>query len=459
MRFLRTLSAYAVSLLVALSLTLTSTAAQAQSLSPIRDAETEELLLDMLNPLVEASELEPGNVEIVLINNNSINAFVAGGQVIYIHTGLINAAETANEVQGVLAHELGHITAGHVIRFEERTAGMQAPLLLSLLGAVGAALAGAPPEAAFGALGLGLQAGVNNFLSFNRNQEASTDLAGARYLSGAGISGRGMIKFFERLRSFEIRRGYSQADEAAYGRTHPLSGDRIVTLRELLQSDPAWSKPDDGELQARFERVRAKLYGYIAEPQRTFSLYPATDTSLSATYARAYAYHKDAQIEKALAESDSLLARDPDNPYYLELKGQVLLESGRPVDALVPLRRATLITRNHPLIASMFGHALIATEDEANFEEAEQVLRAAVGRDRLNPFAWYQLGVVYAAQGDIARARLASAEQQVMSRSYPSALRNAQAAEAGLERGTPDWIRAQDIALQARAELERLRDR
>ena len=106
----------------------------------------------------------------------------------------------------------------------------------------------------------------------------------------------------------------------------------------------------------------------------------------------------------------------------------------------------------------MFGHALIATEDEANYAEAEQVLRAAVAKDRLNPFAWYQLGVVYAARGDIPRARLASAEQQVMSNRFPEALRNAQAAEAGLPVGSPDWIRAQDVALQARAELERIRD-
>lgn len=455
MRPLRSLPALVLALVAALTLAFEPASAQ----SRLRDAETEELLDDMIAPLVEASELDPGNVEVVLINDNSINAFVAGGQVVYVHTGLINAAETANEVQGVLAHELGHITAGHVVRFEERTAGMQGMTLLSLLAGVGAVLAGAPPEAGMGLFGLGVQSGVANFLSFNRNQEAATDLAGARYLSGAEITGQGMLKFFERLRNFEIRRGYSQADEAAYGRTHPLSGDRIATLRELLESDPAWDNPPDPELQERFLQVRAKLYGYIAEPARTLRLYPESDTSLSGYYARAYAYHKEALVDKALASADHLLASNPDNPYYLELQGQILLESGRVAEALVPLRRATELTRNQPLIASMFGHALIATEDEANYDEAERVLRAAVGRDRLNPFAWYQLGVVYAARGDIPRARLASAEQQVMSRAYPAALRNAQAAEAGLPRGSPDWIRAQDIALEARSALERLRDR
>ncbi len=426
--------------------------------SILRDAETEQLLLDMAAPLVEASELEPGNVELVLINDGSINAFVAGGQAIYVHSGLINEAETANEVQGVLAHELGHITAGHAVRFDERTKAANNISILSLLLGVGAALAGAG-DAALGIIAAGQQAAVGSFLSFNRDQEASTDLAGVRYLSGAGITGAGMIKFFERLRNNEIRAGYSQADEAAYARTHPLSGDRIQVLRGLLDDDPAWDTPPDPELQERFVRARAKLYGYLAEPRRTLAFFPPRDTSIPARYARAYAYHKDAQIDMALAEADALLAAEPDNPYFLELKGQVLLESGRPVEALVPLRRAVELSRAHPLIAGILGHALIATENQANFAEAENVLRASVQRDRFNPFAWYQLGVVYAARGDIPRARLASAEQQVMNRRYPEALQNAQAAEAYLPYGSPDWIRAQDIALQARGELERARDR
>jgi predicted Zn-dependent protease len=428
--------------------------AAAQSL--LRDAETEQLLKDMLAPLVEASELEPGNVDIVLINDGSINAFVAGGQAIYVHTGLINAADTANEVQGVLAHELGHITAGHVTRFEERTKVANKISILSLLLGVGAALAGAG-DAAMGIIAAGQQAAMGSFLSFNRDQEASTDLAGARYLSGAGISGKGMITFFEKLRSDEIRAGYSQADEAAYSRTHPLTGDRIQVLRGLLDRDAAWDAVPDPDLQDRFVRAKAKLYGYLNAPQRTLQTYPPSDTSIPALYARAYAYHKDARVDLAVAETDALLAREPDNPWFLELKGQVLLESGRPQDALVSLRRATELTRAHPLIAGLLGHALIATEDPKNFAEAEQVLRASVQRDRYNPFAWYQLGVVYEARGDIPRARLASAEQQVMNRLYPEALRSAQAAEAGLPYGSADWIRAQDVALEARAELERIK--
>ena len=212
-------------------------------------------------------------------------------------------------------------------------------------------------------------------------------------------------------------------------------------------------------IEARFQRIKAKLYGYLAEPNNTLAAYPRTMTGVPARYARAYAYHKEALLEKSMAEVDALIASAPNDPYFLELKGQVLLEAGKPLDALASLRRATELTSNQPLIATTFGHALIATEDKGNFQEAERVLKAAVARDRENPFAWYQLGVVYAANGDLARAKLASAEQQVMSLQMPQALRSAEAAEAELPKGSADWLRAQDIAMQARAAIEQARKR
>jgi predicted Zn-dependent protease len=182
---------------------------------------------------------------------------------------------------------------------------------------------------------------------------------------------------------------------------------------------------------------------------------PPTDSSVPARYARAYAYNRESKLDEARTETDALVALDPGDPYFLELQGQILLESGHPAEALAPLRKATDLTANQPLIATLFGHALLATENSTNFKEAERVLRAAVGRDRENPFAWYQLGTIYAANGDMPRARLASAEQQILSGRAAEALASAQAARAGLPTGTPDWLRAQDIEMQARAELER----
>ncbi len=430
---------------------LTAQPAAAQSV--LRDAETEAFLDEISAPLIEAAGLEPSNVDVVLINDPSINAFVAGGQVVYIHSGLIDAADTANEVQGVIAHELGHITGGHIIRYGEgfQTAGRIS--ILSMLAGLGAVLAGAG-EAGMGIMALGQQAAMSNFLSFTRTQEASADAAGAEYLSEAGITGKGSLAFFGKLLNQETRRGIRQDDEAGFYRTHPLSGDRISKLKETYEVDPAWDAPLDEAWETRFQRVKAKLQGYVAKPEFTLRDYPESDSSTPALLARAYAYHKEARIDRALEAVDALIERSPEDPYFLELKGQVLLESGRPEEAIVPLRKAVELTRSQPLIASMLGHALIATEDESYYEEAERVLRAAVGRDRYNPFAWYQLGVVYAARGDMPRARLASAEQQVMNRQYPLALRSAQAAEAGLPYGSADWIRATDIAHEARALME-----
>ncbi|MCP9221907.1 M48 family metalloprotease [Erythrobacter sp. LQ02-29] len=424
----------------------------------LRDTESEALLQDMAAPIVKAAGFQPGAIDIVLLNDPSINAFVAGGQAIYIHSGLIETADNANEVQGVIAHEMGHITGGHVIRSSEGMADASRISILSLLlGAV--AVAAGSAEAGMGAIMAGQRAALGKFLAFTRVQESSADAAGAKFLSDAGISGRGSLAFFDKLMGEEIRHGISQDDDEQFVRTHPMTGDRMSRLRDVYSKDPAWNTPVDPQLQSRFVLMKAKLEGYLATPEATLRDYPLSRDDEAALYARAYAYHKDARMDQAIAETDALLSREPDNPYFLELKGQVLLESGRPDEALESLRRANELTRNSPLIAAIFGHALIATEDPAHYDEARQVLRAAVARDRDNPFAWYQLGVVYAAQGDEPRARLASAEQQILSREYARALMSARAAESALPKDTPDWLRAQDIRMQAEAELERSRDR
>ena len=430
----------------------------AQDASILRDAETEKLLRDMVNPLVAAAGMPKDSVDVIVISDPSLNAFVSGGQRIFVNSGLINAADNANQVQGVLAHELGHIVGGHSISIGQEYGRATKISVLSMLLGVAAALAGAG-DAAMGAMALGQQVAYRSLLTYSRGQEATADAAGANFLSKAGISGRGSLEFFGKIQNLEFRYGYPHDDEAAYASTHPMSGERIATLRDDYQKDPAWNKKTDPRLEQRFQRVKAKLYGFLAKPADTLRHYPEYMTGEPAAYARVYAYHKDAKVEDAVREADALLAMEPNDPYFLEIKGQVLLESGRPNEALAPLRRATELTGNDPLIASTFGHALVATEDKAHLGEAETVLRAAVSRDRENPFAWYELGMVYGSRGDLPRARLASAEQQIMSGSPAEALRSANAAQAGLTKGSPDWIRAQDISMQARAQLERDKDR
>lgn len=441
-----------LALLAVLSLCIQPAAAQ----SVLRDAETEALFRDASAPIFKAAGFNPNAIDLVLLNDGSINAFVAGGQAIYIHSGLISAADNVNELQGVIAHELGHITGGHIIRYNEGLKPATGITVLSLL-LGGLAAAAGSPDAALGVFMAGQQAALGKFLAFSRAQESSADAAGAKFLSDAGISGRGSIEFFKKLQNQEFRYGYnaSKNPDAEFYSTHPMTSDRLTTLQDVYEKDPAWNTPPPAELQARFQRVKAKLNGYLAEPQDTLRAYPDYMTDIPARYARAYAFHKEAYVDKALAETRALIASDPDNPYFLELEGQILLESGRPADALSPLRKATQLTGNEPLIATTFGHALIATEDKDNFAEAEKVLKTSASRDRDNPFTWYQLGVVYEAKGDIPRARLASAEQQLMNMQLAEAVRSAEAAEAALPKGTPDWLRAQDIAMSARAMMER----
>lgn len=436
---------------LALALNVAQPAA-AQSM--LRDTETEAFFQDLVAPVVAAAGLPARNVDVALLGDRSINAFVAGGQVIYVHAGLIEEADTAAEVQGVLAHELGHITGGHIIRQGEGAKAATNITLLSLLAGIGAALAGAG-DAGMAAMLMGQRAAMGKFLAYSRGEEGSADAAGAAYLAKAGISGRGSLGFFEKLSGMESRHAVSRDAEMEYVRTHPLTSDRIAALRDTYQRDAAWQKPDDPAMQARFERIKAKLTGYLGEPEQTLRVYPRSDTGVPARYARAYAYHKQAKVGEALAETEALIASAPDDPYFLELEGQILLESGRPADALAVLRKATALTNAQPLIATLYGHALIATEDRDNFEEAERVLRAAVARDRHNPFAWRQLGTVYAARGDLPRANLASAEQQVMSGDYLQAVRSARNAQAGLAEHSADWLRAQDIEMEARNLLDR----
>jgi len=426
--------------LVALSATAQPAAAQ----SVLRDAETEAFLNEAARPLILAAGLNPGSVEMVLLNDDSINAFVAQGQAVYMHSGLITAADNAGEVQGVIAHELGHLAGGHVLRFEDGMKMATGISLLSLvLGAV--AMAAGAGEAGAGILQAGQHAAMSQFLAFNRTQESTADQAGSTYLRKAGISGKGAISFFKKLQNQEFRLAIPQDD--SYARTHPLSGDRVVALREALEADPAWNKPSDRALEARFQRIKAKLQGFVNKPELTLVQFPEHDRSVGARYARAYAWHKNAYPQKAMAEVDSLLAEAPRDPYFLELKGQILLESGKPAQALPPLREAVAITNNEPLISALLGHALVASENKTYLPEARQVLRTAVAKDNDNPFAWYQLGVIYSQEGDQARAALATAERYSLQGNAPYALRSAQLALAGIRPGTPDCLRAQDIAM------------
>jgi len=418
----------------------------------LRDTETEQLFKDMSVPLIRAGGLDPGSVKVVLLNDPEINAFVAQGQIVYIQSGLLEAADNVNQLQGVTAHELGHVIAGDAIRSGQgQNQAIGISILSLVLGAVAIA-AGAGADAGMGILQAGQRAALGEFLAFTRAQEATADATGSRLLSKAGISGKGMLDFFGKLQNEEYRLAIYSKD--SFDQSHPLSSERIQALEQNLKADPAYGKPIDPELEARFERVKAKLLGYI-DPRQAVLRYPESNQSIPAHYARAYAYHQGGYPDKAEAEADALLAKDPHDPFFNELKGQILLEDGKPKDALAPLREATERSGNAPMIAAMLGHALVETNDPKNFDEAKQILKVAVNKDNEDPFAWYQLGIIYDREGDQPRASLATAERNNLEGNPKMALASAQMAMKGIQPGTPDYLRAQDIAMVSKAELRK----
>ena len=439
----RFLAAFAASVL------LWAQPAAAQSI--LRDAETEALFNDMSRPIIVAAGLSPANVKVVLINDDSINAFVVGGQTVYVHSGLLQAADNANEVQGVIAHELGHIADGHVVLSDNGARPAMGISILSMVLGIAAIAAGAG-DAGAGILSAGQTAAMGKFLSFTRVQEATADASAAKYLQQAGITGKGLLTFFRKLQSQEYAYGLSNIDP--YAQSHPLSGQRVQNLTADVQASPSFNKPRDPSLDARFLRVKAKLMGYVAPYQQTLNAYPEENLTVPARYARAYAWHKAGYPDKADAEAEALVKTAPADPYFLEIKGQILLEAGKPQDAIAPLREATDLSRSNPLIATTFGHALIATEDPKNYAEAIKVLRTATTRDDDNPFAWVQLGTAYELTGDTTRAMLATAERASLTGDVRTAGMSARGAMAGLPAGSSDWIRAQDIAMASQNEMD-----
>jgi len=442
-------------LMLALMLSMTAVqpafAQQDQDAGPsvLRDTETELMFKKMAEPLIVAGGLDPRSVNVVLLNDPEINAFVATGQTVYVQSGLLEAADNVNQLQGVVAHELGHVIAGDAIRSGQGEKQATSISILSLvLGAV--AIAAGAGDAGMGIMEAGQRAALGEFMAFTRGQEATADATGARLLSKSGISGKGMLDFFNKLQNEEYRLAIYSKD--SFDRDHPLNSERIQALGVKLRTDPAWSKPTDPALEASFQRVKAKLLGYI-NPKQAVLKYPESNQSIPAHYARAYAYHLGGYPDKAISEANALLATDPHDPFFLELKGQILLEGGKPTEAIPVLREATKQSGDAPMIAAMLGHALVATEDPKNYAEAKQILKVAVNKDNQDPFAWYQLGIIYEQEGDDARAQLATAERSNLEGNPKLALASAQMAMKGIPVGSPDYLRAKDISMVSRAEL------
>jgi len=421
--------------------------AHAQGATPIiRDTEIEQLLRDYVRPILRVAGLSKQNIKVVIINDRSFNAFVMDGRHIFINAGALFECKTPNEVIGVLAHETGHLADGHLMRMREQLATAQTQSIIALLLGAGAMVASARSTgggAGAGAILAPQSAIQRSLLAYIRTQEDQADHAGVKFLNASGQSPKGMYDLFKRLSDEQL---YNSRYIDPYLQTHPMPAERVASLETLAKSSPYWNKKDPPELQLRHDLMRAKLSGFLERPDTVMRRYPPSNTSLPARYARAIASYRHSDLRGAITQIDGLIQSEPNNPYFHELKGQALLEGGRPSEAIAPLRRAVSLAPSPALIQIMLGQALVATNDKKNSEEAIKMLRTALDREPGMPAAFSQLAMAYGRVGDLPHADLAAAQAAFARSDFKTARQLAERAKTRLPVGSPAWVRADDIA-------------
>ncbi|MGA8387759.1 MAG: M48 family metalloprotease [Pseudolabrys sp.] len=446
-------AARAIALLTAVAVGTAGTApARAQDsatrgLPIIRDAEIEQLLRDYAQPVLRAAGLAKQNVRVVVLSERSFNAFVMDGRHIFINAGALFDAKTPNEVIGVFAHETGHLAGGHLQRLREQLASAQTASIIALLAGLGAAVAGSRAGAGGADVGMAAimapqQAIMRTVLAYVRTQEDQADHAGVKFLNATGQSPRGMVELFKRLSSESL---FNSRYIDPYMQTHPMPAERVAALETVARASPYWDRKDPPELQLRHDMMRAKLSGFLERPDTVARRYPATDHSLPARYARAISTYRNSDLRQAIAQIDSLIQVQPNNPYFYELKGQALLEGGHPSEAIAPLRHAVQLSHNNALVEILLAQALNATGNAKLSEEAVAMLRSAIVREPEAPDAYSQLAVAYGRKGDLANADLASAQAAFSRGDIKTARQLAARAKTRLPVGSPAWVRADDI--------------
>ncbi|QYJ00506.1 M48 family metalloprotease [Thalassovita mediterranea] len=413
--------------------------ASAQSL--IRDAEIETTLRNWTDPILEVAGLKPEDVGLYIINDPDLNAFVANGQRIHLHTGLLIAADTPGQIKGVIAHETCHIACGHSISRSRAANVASRPALVSIgLGVL--AMAAGAGDAGAALIASSQQFAALNFFVHTRAEEATADAAAVSYLAQLGQSPRGIVDFFNKYRVQEV---LSESRRYPYFRSHPLASDRIRTTRALAEDTGLMDVEPDPQTVREFDLMQAKLIGFLEPLARVYQKYPRGDDSEPARYARAIASMQSSDMSSALTEIDSLLEEFPENPYYWELKGQALFEMGRAAESVEPHAKSLEYLPGHPLLLINYGRSLIARGEEGDLEAGEEALRDALIKEPDNSFAWNQLASALEKQGRRAEAELATAESAYHIGDYPRAHIFARRAIEDLEEGTSQSRRANDI--------------
>jgi len=414
--------------------------AAAQSL--IRDAEIERTLQRIAYPLFRAAAVSPTSVRIYIVNDPEPNAFVAGGSNIFVNTGLLTELGSMDEVQAVIAHELGHLTGGHQVTRGESLAGAKVFGILGMIGAAAATVAGSP-EAGIAIAAGSSQAATRNLLAHTRAEEAAADQSGLRYLAAAGAEPDAMLRVLQHFRGQDAMLGGYNVD--AYAQSHPLWTERIALIEDRVAKLPKGTTPAP-EDDYWYRRMVAKLDAFLGSPATTLRAYPESDTGEPARLARAVAWHRRPDPAKAGAAIDALIAIRPDDPWYNELKGQFLLETGKAAPAAAAYARAAELAPNEPLVLAGLGRALLNEESRDATAEARDVLARAQSLDRVgDPGMLRDLALAEARLGHDGAAALATAERFSLGGAWRDTARNAQRAADLLPYGSPGWQRAQDL--------------
>ena len=417
----------------------------------IRDTEVENTIRGYAAPIFAAAGLDASLVRIYLVNDKQINAFVAGGQNLFINTGLLMQSEDAGQVIGIIGHETGHIAGGHLVRVHDALRrGTAESILAMVLGA--AAMAAGAPQVGTAVMSGGQNVALRNFLQYTRTQEGSADAAAMRFLDATHQSARGLLDFFHMLSGQEL---LVTARQDPYLRTHPLTQDRIEALEAFVAQSPYSDVPVRPEFQEQHRRMLAKLHAFLDDPSITRRRYPESDRSLYARYANAIVEHRLAHLDRALALVDGLIAEHPDDPYFQELKGQILFESGRPAEALAPYRKAVDLLPDGPLLHVDLARVQMATDDPKLLEPAIANLRSSLRQEPNRPFVWRQLAIALGRNGQMGESSLALAEEAMLLDKKAEAKFHAGKAVRELPTGTPGWLQAQDILQAAENDKDR----
>ena len=424
-------------------------AAQAR-IALIRDTEIEATIRAYAAPLFMAAGLDAQAVRIYLVNDNKINAFVAGGQNLFMNAGLLMRSEDAGQVIGVIAHEVGHIEGGHLSRVHEALQRGTAESILALVLGAAAAVAGRPDLGAAVMLG-GQNVALRNFLQYTRTQEGAADAAAMRYLDATQQSARSLLRFFEILSAQEL---LTTANQDPYLRTHPLTRDRVAAMAEFVARSPYSDAPIRPEFARAHARMKAKLYAHLEDPVATLRRYPSSDTSIEGRYARAIASYRQNRFRESLAAIDDLVGANPHDPYFWESKGQMLYETGHAADAVQAYRQAVALAPEAPLLRIDLGRALMALNDPVLVKEAIGHFRFGVLREPNRPFAWRQLAIALGRDEQMGESALALAEEGLLLGKKPETQYQAGKAQRLLPEGSAGWLRASDIL----AAIERDRD-